>query len=243
MPLLSAPAPARADSASDSASAAHLPLGIFRGMSRRRLAIGTVVLSMSLVVIHDLPAAASTMPEPESTIEGQELVITAASLAASERSVPLEVTRDDFTLSYYTPIQWPVDPGSTISSYFGGRAAPCAGCSTQHSGVDFTPGYGTPVHAIADGVVVARPMSGWGSYVVIEHEVDGQTVYSGYAHMVSGSTVPVGTVVARGDVIGRVGNTGESSGAHLHFSIILGSDRFVDPLSWLRAHVTEPFGG
>jgi len=65
---------------------------------------------------------------------------------------------------------------------------------------------------------------------------------SGYAHMIAGSTIPVGTVVKRGDVIGRVGNTGESSGNHLHFSIIRG-DTFIEPLSWLRAHVTEPFTG
>ncbi len=212
-------------------------------MSRRRLAVGTVLLSMALVVIHDLPAAASTIPEAEPAVDGQELTITDATLAASTRMLPLETTRDAFALSFYTPIQWPVNPGSPISSFFGYRAAPCGGCSTQHSGVDFTPGYGTQVHAIADGVVVSRPMSGWGSYVVIQHEVDGRTVYSGYAHMITGSTVPVGTIVKRGDVIGRVGNTGESSGTHLHFSIILGDSTFVDPLSWMRAHVTEPFAG
>lgn len=215
--------------------------GIFRDMSRRGLAIGTLVLSMSLIVIHDLPAAASTLPEPLPTVEGQEVVISEAVLAASTMSVPLPVTRDDFTLSFYTPVQWPLHPGTTISSYFGYRAAPCAGCSTQHSGVDFTPGYGTPVHAIADGVVVARPMSGWGSYVVIEHEVDGQTVLSGYAHLVSGSAAPVGATITRGEVIGRVGNTGQSAGAHLHFSIIVGERTFIEPLSWLRTHATEAF--
>jgi murein DD-endopeptidase MepM/ murein hydrolase activator NlpD len=226
-----------------SSASVHAPLGVFLDMSRRRLAIGTVLLSMALIVINDLPAAASTLPEPEPVAGvGQELTITDATLAASTSDLPLETSRDAFALSYYTPIQYPVNPGSPISSYFGHRASPCPGCSTQHSGVDFTPGYGTPVHAIADGVAVSRPMWGWGSYVVLQHQVDGQIVFSGYAHMISGSTVPVGTVVKRGDVIGRVGNTGESSGAHLHFSIIRGST-FVDPLSWMRSHVTEPFAG
>ena len=211
-------------------------------MSRRRLAVGTVLLSMALVVVNDLPAAASTLPKAEPVVEGQELVLSQATLSASELSEPLDTTRDAFALSYFTPIQWPVAPSSPISSYFGHRFAPCFGCSTEHSGVDFTPGYGTPVHAIADGVVVARPMSGWGSYVIIQHQVDGQAVYSGYAHLVSGSNAPVGTVVRRGDVIGRVGNTGESTGAHLHFSIIVG-DTFVDPLSWMRTHVTEGWAG
>lgn len=235
-----APARDTASAATSPVAEHHAPLGIFLTMSRRGLAAITVLLSMMLVVIHDLPAAASTLPEPEPTTPVQELVISEAMLAASAISVPLPTARDDFALSYYTPVQWPVDPSSTISSHFGYRAAPCAGCSTQHSGVDFTPGYGTPVHAVADGVVVSRPMSGWGSYVVLESEVDGQTVLTGYAHLVSGSAAPVGTTVARGDVIGRVGNTGESSGAHLHFSVIIGGT-FVEPLAWLRSHVTEPF--
>ncbi len=221
----------------------HPLLAGFLKMSRRRLAIGTVLLSMMLVVVHDLPASATTIAKAEQQpVEGQTLSLTPATLAASDVTAPLVEVRDDFAISYFTPIQWPIDPGSPITSYFGHRAAPCPGCSTEHSGVDFTPGYGTPVHAIADGVVVSRPMSGWGTYVVIAHQVDGHTVYSGYAHMITGSAVPVGTVVKRGDVIGRVGNTGESSGAHLHLSIIVG-DTFVDPLPWMRSHVTEAWAG
>ena len=83
------------------------------------------------------------------------------------------------------------------------------------------------------------PMSDWGVYVVIQHVIDGQTVYSGYAHLLRGSNVAIGTTVARGDVIGRVGNTGPTSGAHLHFSIIVGDRQFVDPQAWLAKHVTE----
>src|SRR5690606_6032071 len=103
----------------------HGARGIFLAISRRGLAIGTLLLSMSLIVIHDLPAAASTIPEPEPTIDLQELVITDAKLAASTVSVPLPVTRDDFAFSYYTPVQWPLHPSSTVSSHFGYRAAPC----------------------------------------------------------------------------------------------------------------------
>lgn len=236
-PVPSHPRPALAG-ASPRSVHPHTPLAGFLKMSRRRLAVGTVLLSMMLVVVHDLPASATTLPEPAPVVEGQALTLTSATLAASDATAPVVEARDDFAMSYFTPIQWPIDPDSPVSSFFGHRAAPCAGCSTEHSGVDFTPGYGTPVHAIADGVVVSRPMSGWGTYVVIAHQVDGRTVYSGYAHMVTGSAVPVGTVVRRGEVIGRVGSTGESSGAHLHLSIIVG-DTFVDPLPWMRSHVTE----
>lgn len=241
MPHLFSHASARAETTPVSTEH-HTARGIFLAMSRRGLAVGTLVLSMSLIVINDLPAAASTIPEPEPTIAVQELVITDAKLAASTVSVPLPVTRDDFALSYYTPVQWPVNPGSPVSSQFGYRIAPCGGCSSQHSGVDFTPGYGTPVHAIADGVVVSLPMSGGlGTHVFIEHDIDGQTVVSSYGHLVSGSAAPIGATVSRGEVIGRVGNTGASTGAHLHFSIFLGGSP-VEPLTWLRNHVTEPFG-
>ena len=224
------------------ADAAHIRLGIFRGMSRRRLGVLTLALSMSLVVIHDLPASASTIAQDaHEHIEGQELVLTAETLAASAMKVPVAVERDDFSLTYYTPVQWPIDPGTRISSYFGGRKAPCAGCSSYHHGVDFTPGAGVPVEAIADGVVVSMPINGLGTQVVIRHVIDGQTVYSAYGHLQSGSAIPVGTEVRMGDVIGRVGNTGMSSGTHLHLAIMVGDWNFIDPLPWMRAHVTEPW--
>ena len=215
----------------------HIPLRGFRHVSRRTLTIATVALSMMLLVVNDLPAAATTLPEVEPVVEGQELRITEATIT-SPLSSPVTDDRDDYDMITYTPVQYPLNPATTMSAGFGHRSAPCAGCSTNHSGVDWVPGYGTPIEAIADGVVVARPMSDWGVYVVIQHEVDGQTVYSGYAHMVRGSNVPIGTVVHRGDVIGLVGNTGPTSGSHLHFSIIVG-DTFVDPQAWMAKHVTE----
>lgn len=238
------PHPFSTASARSSDPILHAPLGIFRGMSRRRLAVGTVVLSMALIVIHDLPASATTVVHEEAAdLPGQELMLTSATLAESAAKVPVSTERDDFTLSYYTPIQWPLDPNTPISSYFGGRASPCAGCSSYHHGIDFTPGFGVPVHAIADGVAVTRAISGLGTFVVLQHQVDGQTVYSVYGHMVSGSAIPVGTKVSRGDVIGLVGNTGQSSGTHLHLAIMVGDYNFVDPLPWMRKHVTEPFSG
>lgn len=224
------------------ADAAHIRLGIFRGMSRRRLGVLTLALSMSLVVIHDLPASASTIAQDAAPVfESQKLELTEASLAASAMKVPVAIERDDFSLTYYTPVQWPINPGSRISSYFGHRASPCPGCSTNHSGVDFTPGAGVPVHAIADGVVVSMPIGGLGTQVVIRHTIDGTTVYSAYGHLQSGSATAVGTRVRMGDVIGRVGNTGMSSGTHLHLAIMVGDWNFIDPLPWMRAHVTEPW--
>lgn len=110
----------------------------------------------------------------------------------------------------------------------------------MHLGVDFTAGNGAPVHAIADGVVVeaSRGDSGaLGVYVAIRHVVGGEVVVSGYAHMQVGSmNLSVGAPVSGGQVIGRVGNTGASTGAHLHFEIKVGGTN-VDPLAWMHARL------
>ena len=216
----------------------HVTLRGFRAVSRRTLAIGTVALSMLLVVVHDLPAAATIVPIVDREVEGQQLNLTEATVL-SPLADPITQERDGYALISYTPVQYPLNPGTSVSAGFGHRSSPCPGCSTNHSGVDWTPGLGTPVEAIADGVVVSMPMSGWGVYVVIQHVIDGQTVYSGYAHLLRGSNLAIGTPVARGDVIGLVGNTGPTSGTHLHFSVIVGDRQFVDPQAWLAKHVTE----
>lgn len=139
-------------------------------------------------------------------------------------------------------IRWPFPYAVPISSGFGDRAAPCRGCSTSHSGIDFTPGYGAAIFSIADGTVVDVSGGGtsWGTYVVIEHQIDGQTVYSGYAHMVSGSTpLVVGDPIKVGDFVGLVGATGQATGAHLHFTIALGERMsYVDPFTFLKTYAS-----
>lgn len=140
------------------------------------------------------------------------------------------------------PIRWPFPYAVPISSGFGDRAAPCRGCSTAHSGIDFNPGYGAAIFAMADGVVVdvSGGGSSWGTYAVIEHQIDGQTVYSGYAHMVSGSTpLTLGQEIKVGDFVGLVGATGQATGAHLHFTVAIG-DRmhYVDPFTYLKTYAS-----
>lgn len=137
-------------------------------------------------------------------------------------------------------LRWPVPSSSRISGDYGPRIAPCAGCSTFHKGADFTPGLGTPITAIANGVVTAVSASdsgGLGVHAIIEHEIDGRVVSSLYGHMVSGSLeLHVGESVTVGQLVGKVGNTGQSTGAHLHFEILLDGTTPTDPLAWLVAH-------
>jgi Membrane proteins related to metalloendopeptidases len=140
------------------------------------------------------------------------------------------------------PIRWPFPFAVPISSGFGDRAAPCRGCSTAHSGIDFTPGAGAAIFAIADGTVVDVSSGGssWGHYVVIEHQIDGQTVYSGYAHMQSASSpLVVGEQIKVGDFVGLVGATGQATGAHLHFTIAIGERmHYVDPFTFLKQYAS-----
>ena len=125
-------------------------------------------------------------------------------------------------------------------SRLGHRHAPCWGCTSFHKGLDFNPGFGKPIKSIAAGTVVTASSRGeLGVHVAIKHKVDGKTVISGYAHMKSGSMhLRVGQKVKRGQVIGRVGSTGASTGAHLHFTIKRGG-KLVDPAAWLKKHVNH----
>ncbi len=78
-----------------------------------------------------------------------------------------------------------------------------------------------------------------GTVIMIDHVIDGQTVTSVYAHMIEGSrTVEIGDTVRVGQIIGETGNTGMSTGPHLHFEIRIGgiNGTWVDPLEWLYAN-------
>lgn len=138
-------------------------------------------------------------------------------------------------------LQWPVPAGTRIASPFGPRSSPCSGCSSFHEGVDFSAPSGAPVHAIASGVVVqanSYDSGALGVYVAIRHVIEGQVIVSAYAHMQVGSmNLGIGAPVSVGQVIGRVGNTGASTGTHLHFEIRLGGTTPVDPIPWMHARL------
>lgn len=111
----------------------------------------------------------------------------------------------------------PVD-GARISSNFGMRRHPIAGYRRMHQGIDFAVGYGTPVVAAADGVVVeARRWGGYGNWVRVRHA---NGLESGYAHLSRfASGLRAGQRVHQGQVIAYVGSTGASTGPHLHYEI------------------------
>ncbi|WP_025156048.1 M23 family metallopeptidase [Leifsonia aquatica] len=165
--------------------------------------------------------------------------VTAAEQLAALRSMRIANT---FTNNPRGAIQWPFPVGVPISSGFGPRVAPTAGASTNHLGVDFTPGDGVPIQIIADGVVrevVLGDNGGCGVNVTIDHMIDGALVSSKYCHMQRGSVqVQVGQAVKVADIVGKVGNTGVSTGAHLHLEIRLNGTEPVDPYAWLKANAS-----
>ena len=130
-------------------------------------------------------------------------------------------------------IQWPFAVGVTMSYGFGMRSG------RMHEGIDFTPGAGAPIQAIADGTVrVASEAGGaYGVHVIIDHVIDGERVSSHYAHLQYGSLqVRPGDRVTVGTILGRTGNTGRSYGAHTHFEILRNGTTPVDPWPWLQTY-------
>lgn len=129
-------------------------------------------------------------------------------------------------------IQWPFIVGVGMTYGYGMRDG------RLHEGLDLVPGDGAPVQSIADGTVRIATESGgnYGVTVYIDHIIDGALITSHYSHMQYGSLrVEAGDTVKVGDIIGLVGNTGRSYGAHMHFELIV-NDSTIDPLPWLQTN-------
>ncbi len=105
--------------------------------------------------------------------------------------------------------------------------------SHAHTGQDFAAPTGTPVHSLADGTVIFASYDGaYGNKIAIQH-AGGLVTW--YAHL-SAFEIKLGDKVQAGQLIGRVGDTGNTTGPHLHLEIRPTADVPVDPLPWLRAH-------
>lgn len=130
------------------------------------------------------------------------------------------------------PTLWPIAGGrSAVTMEFGPNIHPIEGRWYLHKGIDIAGPLGLPILASANGRVIESGYdrnSGYGNYVIIEHKYGFKTRYS---HMAS-RLVTIGDVISQGDRVGTLGNTGISSGAHLDFQIMLGTE-VLDPTSFL----------
>lgn len=152
----------------------------------------------------------------------QEFLREVAALAASEAQVVATIQSSssyDSTPSS-SGLVWPV--GGSITSGYGMR------WGRLHAGIDIGAGYGAPIVAAASGTVISAGwMGGYGNLVIIDH---GGGMATAYAHQ---SSIAVGGgSVSQGQVIGYVGSTGNSTGAHLHFEVRINGSP-VDPLGYL----------
>lgn len=124
---------------------------------------------------------------------------------------------------------WPTH-SNVITSSFGYRSDPFKGVSAYHSGIDIAGDIGDPVYAAMAGVVTASDQMGArGKYIIIEHTNGLETWYM---HL-NGMTVKAGDKVNKGEQIGMLGNTGRSTGPHLHFQVVK-QNKAVNPLNYVK---------
>lgn len=128
-----------------------------------------------------------------------------------------------------TPNIWPVH--GHVGSQFGSRTDPFEGGTEMHMGLDILAPVGTPVSAPAGGIVrIAQRETDYGNLIVIDH---GNGLTSRYAHLKTfASTIHVGQIVTKNQLIGWVGMTGRSTGPHLHYEVRL-NDKPVNPRNYL----------
>jgi len=153
------------------------------------------------------------------TVEvGQVVFVPGARLNATERGIILGEL-----------FAWPAQ--GVFTSGFGMRADPFTGLPRFHNGIDLAAPIGSPIRAAASGRVVhvESQIGNYGRFVIVRHPDGFQTLY---AHL-QDFAVRNGQSVSRGQRLGTMGNTGRSTGPHLHFSVIH-NGRFVNPLRYLH---------
>ena len=141
------------------------------------------------------------------------------------------IYKDKQDVLRHTPSIWPVK--GFFTDRYGYRKDPFTGLRDFHSGIDISAKRGTPIFAPADGIISKVGKSkGLGNTVVISHLNNMQTRYGHMQEIL----VKKGQSVKRGDVIGTVGNTGRSTGPHLHFEVLV-QNKTVDPADYIISEI------
>jgi len=162
--------------------------------------------------------------------------LTGATMVGLTMGLTRNATTADWIKANSAPNLWPVE--GQVTGSFGERIDPFNGEGAFHSGVDIGSSYGHPILAPADGLVtVTDTMGGYGKTIMIDH---GSGISTRYGHL-SGYAVTAGQRVQRGDVIGYVGESGRSTGPHLHYEVRI-NDTPVNPYKYLRMTVAHSGG-
>lgn len=123
---------------------------------------------------------------------------------------------DQVSLSRATPQGWPTK--GWLTSYFGMRKSPFTGRRVMHEGLDIAANIGTPIIATADGIVARVKYSpSYGKMLIIDHGYGYRTIFGHTSKIL----VKAGQQIKRGDIVAKVGNTGRSTGSHLHYELRL----------------------
>ncbi len=135
----------------------------------------------------------------------------------------LQTTKTDSVNSMCLPLQ-----NGTVTSEFGARINPITDASEKHKGLDLSAPQGSSIYAAADGeVILAQKSSSYGNYIIIDHGGGLKTLYAHCSQLL----IEKGDSVKKGQVIAKVGSTGQSTRPHLHFEVIL-NEQYLNP-SWL----------
>lgn len=241
------------------ATPAARPARPSRSQRASRITLTSAAAALAMFAASAMPAHASAGTSLATStlapqVRTQDYAVTQAVTAAA-------LDRDDFTVgggqqvvvagsgdgggdtegavSYGGEVRSPFPGPVRMSSGFGYRSAPCAACSSLHQGLDFNPGMGAPIGAVAAGTVrVSGTYFSYGTTVIIDHVIEGRRVSTLYGHMIPGSSpLQAGDTVEAGQFIGSVGSSGVSTGAHLHLEVLMDGVTPIDPEAWLEARI------
>jgi murein DD-endopeptidase MepM/ murein hydrolase activator NlpD len=174
--------------------------------------------------------------ETTPTIEKDDVLYASLTVGGETKKYYRFQTPDDGVVDYYDEsgksakkflVRKPVN-NAIMRSGFGARRHPILGYTKMHTGVDWATAYGTPIFASGNGVIEkAEWEGGYGKYIRIKHNNGYETAYGHMSAFAKG--IEPGKRVRQGQVIGFVGSTGQSTGAHVHYEILV-NGRFVDPM-------------
>ncbi|WIB15459.1 peptidoglycan DD-metalloendopeptidase family protein [Curtobacterium sp. MCPF17_050] len=236
------------------AVAAPTPRSPRRAARASSLTVTSAVAALVMFGASAMPAHAGTGPSVATstlapTVTTQDFAVTQVALASTSRDgftvgggVAAADAKPGASVTYGGAVRSPFPGPVRMSSGFGYRTAPCGACSSLHQGLDFNPGMGAPIGAVAAGTVrVSGVYFSYGETVIIDHVVDGRKVSTLYGHMIPGSSpLQVGDRVEPGQFIGSVGSSGVSTGAHLHLEVLMDGTLPIDPAAWIAAHTGQP---
>ncbi len=189
----------------------------FSGLKSVILIIPIVMMAFSFAYIVNGSLFAENKKKPVSVISSEQTLGGKMETAAAKK-VQKQVLPSIFPVEGY------------LASLFGNRKNPFTGKVSHHNGIDISNREGTPIISPADGIVDnVRMEEDMGLFLVIDH---GYNTVTRYGHL-ERTYVYAGTIVKRGDLIARVGNSGRSSGPHLHYELLV-NDQYVNPMKYLK---------